>query len=279
MTEALIRRIIVSLRNLRDWTIAQFFFLFIAILKLFPADKAIWFVSEAARGLGMWYPRTKLARDNLKLAFPQKSDEEIEQILRDTVLPLAFCDAGLALSENAAGTGFQRMADHSRLHRRNHRDLSYFRVLAGAGAVLVHSPSPAGALARHPHRLPAGLRLPAGDHLSVAVFRALRRAFSRQMVRGPGQWRGFRLRASFLRQLGDDHDDRVRRRDNGLGLPPSWDDWAALDPARHRRPDHIHRRAWRLFLSRSGWRDALTWRRAHCVSRVTRAGPAWDGFL
>ena len=40
-----------------------------------------------------------------------------------------------------------------------------------------------------------------------------------------------------------------------------------------------HRRAWRLFLSRSGWRDALTWRRAHCVSRVTRAGPAWDGFL
>ena len=83
MTEALIRRIIVSLRNLRDWTIAQFFFLFIAILKLFPADKAIWFVSEAARGLGMWYPRTKLARDNLKLSFPQKSDEEIEQILRD----------------------------------------------------------------------------------------------------------------------------------------------------------------------------------------------------
>lgn len=31
----------------------------------------------------MWYPRTKLARKNLKLAFPEKSDEEIETILHE----------------------------------------------------------------------------------------------------------------------------------------------------------------------------------------------------
>lgn len=83
MTEIFIRKLIVALRNARDWVIAQFFFAFIAILKLFPADKAIWFVAEAARGLGMLYPRTKLARDNLKQAFPEKSEKEIEAILSE----------------------------------------------------------------------------------------------------------------------------------------------------------------------------------------------------
>jgi len=81
--EPIIRKTYIFFRNARDWLLAQFFFGFIAILKLFPADSAIWFVSEAAKGLGMWYPRTKLARENLKLAFPEKSDEEIEQILHD----------------------------------------------------------------------------------------------------------------------------------------------------------------------------------------------------
>lgn len=83
MTEVVIRRIVIALRNARDWLIAQFFFGFIVILKLFPADSAIWFVAEAARGLGMWYPRTKLARSNLKNAFPEKTDDEIEAILKD----------------------------------------------------------------------------------------------------------------------------------------------------------------------------------------------------
>ncbi|MEM7290712.1 MAG: lipid A biosynthesis lauroyl acyltransferase, partial [Pseudomonadota bacterium] len=32
---------------------------------------------------GMWYPRTKLARENLKLAFPEKPRDEIEEILRE----------------------------------------------------------------------------------------------------------------------------------------------------------------------------------------------------
>lgn len=83
MIEVVIRKTVIALRNARDWVIAQFFFAFIAILKLFPAESAIWFVSEAARGLGMWYPRTKLARKNLTLAFPEKSAEEIEEILKE----------------------------------------------------------------------------------------------------------------------------------------------------------------------------------------------------
>ncbi len=83
MTEAVIRKCVIWLRNGRDWIIAQFFFALIGILKLFPADSAIWIIAEAARGLGMWYPRTKLARKNLQNAFPEKSSNEIENILKE----------------------------------------------------------------------------------------------------------------------------------------------------------------------------------------------------
>ena len=81
--QKLIRKTIIALRDLRDWTIAQWFFTFIWFLKLFPADIAIDITEKFGRFLGMYYPRTKLARKNLKLAFSEKSDAEIEQILRD----------------------------------------------------------------------------------------------------------------------------------------------------------------------------------------------------
>lgn len=77
----LIRKLYIHFRNARDWLLAQLFFGVIAVLKLLPADRAIWFCEEAAKGLGPWYPRSRLARENLTLAFPEKSPEEIEDIL------------------------------------------------------------------------------------------------------------------------------------------------------------------------------------------------------
>lgn len=81
--QAIIRKIVVGLRNFRDWTIAQWFFTFMAFLKVFPADTAINITEKFGRTLGMLVPRTKLARRNLQLAFPEKSKQEIETILRD----------------------------------------------------------------------------------------------------------------------------------------------------------------------------------------------------
>ncbi len=81
--ETLIRKFIIALMNFRDWTIAQWFFTFMWFLKLFPADAAINTTEKFGRFLGMIFPRTKVARKNLKHAFPEKSDAEIEQILRD----------------------------------------------------------------------------------------------------------------------------------------------------------------------------------------------------
>ncbi len=81
--EKIIRKFVIALRNFRDWTIAQWFFAFMGFLKLFPADSAINTTEKIGRALGMLYPRTRIARENLRHAFPEKSDEEINRILRD----------------------------------------------------------------------------------------------------------------------------------------------------------------------------------------------------
>ena len=83
MTELVIRKSVIALRNLRDWLIAKTFFAFLAVLKLFPAEGAIWFIAEAARGLGPIYPRSKRALQNLQLAFPENSEERNKEILSE----------------------------------------------------------------------------------------------------------------------------------------------------------------------------------------------------
>jgi KDO2-lipid IV(A) lauroyltransferase len=78
-----LRKSVIAFKKFVDWTVAQWFFTFMWLLRLFPADTAINTTEKFGRFLGMYFPRTKMARKNLKLAFPEKPDEEIEQILRD----------------------------------------------------------------------------------------------------------------------------------------------------------------------------------------------------
>lgn len=71
----------VWLRNARDWTLARWLLFFLGAIKLLPADASINFTAFMARTLGMWHPRTNDARKNLELAFPEKSNQEITNIL------------------------------------------------------------------------------------------------------------------------------------------------------------------------------------------------------
>ncbi|MCB1386425.1 MAG: lipid A biosynthesis lauroyl acyltransferase [Nitratireductor sp.] len=73
----------VWLRNARDWSIAALALGSIRLIKFLPADPAIHATARLARIFGMWFPRTEDARDNLRQAFPEKSPDEIEEILRD----------------------------------------------------------------------------------------------------------------------------------------------------------------------------------------------------
>lgn len=72
----------VWMRDARDWTLAKGFLGFLGLVKLLPADAAIGTTANLARFFGMMHPRTNDARENLRLAFPEKDETEIEIILR-----------------------------------------------------------------------------------------------------------------------------------------------------------------------------------------------------
>jgi KDO2-lipid IV(A) lauroyltransferase len=76
----LITRLVLAADRFRQWSIAQFVLLLLTILKLFPADMAINFMDRVARRIGPKTGRHKLTLINLRNAFPDKSDAEIEAI-------------------------------------------------------------------------------------------------------------------------------------------------------------------------------------------------------
>lgn len=90
----------VLARKSGQWVVAQLFFGLIGFLKLFPADRAIDTFEKLSRAFGMRHSRTRLARENLKTAFPEKSDAEIDRILSEmwgslgrTTAEYAYLDA------------------------------------------------------------------------------------------------------------------------------------------------------------------------------------------
>jgi KDO2-lipid IV(A) lauroyltransferase len=75
-----ITRIVLRLIHFRQWLFAQIIFGFMNFLKLFPADGGIRFADWLTRRIGPRMSRHKLMVTNLRNAFPEKSDAEIEQI-------------------------------------------------------------------------------------------------------------------------------------------------------------------------------------------------------
>ncbi|ASW06884.1 lipid A biosynthesis lauroyl acyltransferase [Rhizobium sp. 11515TR] len=77
-----ITRIVLTLRNFRQWLVAQVIFGFLNFLKLFPADAGINFADRLTRKIGPRMRRHQLMLTNLRNAFPEKSETEIEEIAR-----------------------------------------------------------------------------------------------------------------------------------------------------------------------------------------------------
>ena len=76
----LITRIVLAARKLQQWLVAQLAFGLLNFLKIFPADAAINFADRLTRWIGPKTRRHKLMLTNLRNAFPDKSDAEIEAI-------------------------------------------------------------------------------------------------------------------------------------------------------------------------------------------------------
>ena len=79
-----ITRIVLALRNFRQWLIAQFAFACLNALKIMPADTAINFTDRVMRFVGPRLKRHKLMLHNLRNAFPEKSAAEIERIAHES---------------------------------------------------------------------------------------------------------------------------------------------------------------------------------------------------
>lgn len=79
-----ITRVVLALENFRQWFNATLAFSVLNLLKLAPADPAIRFADQLARKIGPRTPRHKLMLYNLKRAYPEKTEQEQEEIALDS---------------------------------------------------------------------------------------------------------------------------------------------------------------------------------------------------
>lgn len=80
----IVTRLVLAFRRFKDWIVAQFLFAILNLLKLLPADRAIELADRAFRFIGPKTKRQKLTLTNLRNAFPEKSEAEIEAIALDS---------------------------------------------------------------------------------------------------------------------------------------------------------------------------------------------------
>ncbi|TIO71423.1 MAG: lipid A biosynthesis lauroyl acyltransferase, partial [Mesorhizobium sp.] len=71
------------LRQMEHWLVARLAMAIIGLLRLLPPDSALNFADRVARRIGPMVGRHRVAVNNLRLAYPQKSDAEIEAIASD----------------------------------------------------------------------------------------------------------------------------------------------------------------------------------------------------
>ena len=70
-------------RHVENWLVAQLAFIVLALLSKLPPKRATDFADWASRKIGPLSPRHRIALDNLRHAFPEKSESEITEIALD----------------------------------------------------------------------------------------------------------------------------------------------------------------------------------------------------
>ena len=82
-----VRPVIARLRNwlkqAEYWLVAQLALGALGLIRLLPPDRALAFADRAARRIGPWFGRHRIAVGNLRLAFPEKSEQEVQAIASD----------------------------------------------------------------------------------------------------------------------------------------------------------------------------------------------------
>lgn len=74
------RSLLIFARKANYWLIARFAMAALWLLRKLPPDKALDFSARVAKKIGPYFGRHRTAVDNLRKAYPEKSQEEIETI-------------------------------------------------------------------------------------------------------------------------------------------------------------------------------------------------------
>lgn len=75
-------RLLKHIHRLRLWLVAQLTFALLGLARLLPARTAIELAAALGQTLGPLSSRHKIALDNLRAAFPEKTEEELEKIAK-----------------------------------------------------------------------------------------------------------------------------------------------------------------------------------------------------
>ncbi|MFI0848378.1 lipid A biosynthesis lauroyl acyltransferase [Mesorhizobium sp. IMUNJ 23232] len=139
-----------ALRQAGYWLTAQVALAIMRVLRFLPADKAIAFADRTARRLGPLVGRHRVALDNLRKAYPEKSEDEIKAIALDMWGNMArlaaeyvFLDQLFDFDLNSSTSGrvevdgiplFKKIAEEDRPHILFTGHLGNFELLPIAGA-------------------------------------------------------------------------------------------------------------------------------------------------
>ncbi|MVA36551.1 lipid A biosynthesis lauroyl acyltransferase [Agrobacterium vitis] len=80
MLRRVLTKVVLGLRRFPQWLVAKFILVLLTLLKLFPADTALNGADRLVRFIGPKLKRHRLMLTNLRNAFPEKSEAEIETI-------------------------------------------------------------------------------------------------------------------------------------------------------------------------------------------------------
>lgn len=76
-------RSLKALKTAEYWLTAQTVMALLGLLRMLPPDRALDFAAGTARRVGPWLGRHRVAVDNLRRAYPEKSEAEIQAIALD----------------------------------------------------------------------------------------------------------------------------------------------------------------------------------------------------
>ena len=71
------------LKQANYWLIAQLALIMLTLLRKLPTDRALDFADRTARRVGPWFGRHRTAMANLRHAYPEKTEAELEAIASD----------------------------------------------------------------------------------------------------------------------------------------------------------------------------------------------------